>query len=168
MRIPEFVRQRLSPARRLAWFPPFRAMRVQVLELSDDWRHLSLRLPLARNRNPGGGMFGGAMASLADPIAALACSRLFPGHSVWTRELTLDFRHEARADLELRFEFDGGLEERIRSELRRRGRATPQFDYAYFDRSGRLCAAVRCRVAIRPGGYRPGAQQRSRETDEPG
>jgi acyl-coenzyme A thioesterase PaaI-like protein len=168
MRIPEFLRQRLPPARRLAWYPPFRAMRVQVLELSDDWRWARLQLPLAHNRNPGGGMFGGAMASLADPIAALACNRLFPGHQVWTRELILDFRHEARTDMELRFEFDGRLEDQIRGELRRRGRATPQFDYAYFDRSGRLCAAVRCRVAIRPLGYRPSTMHRSRQTDEPG
>jgi acyl-coenzyme A thioesterase PaaI-like protein len=142
-------------------------MRVEVLELAEDWRRVRLRLPLSRNRNPGGGMFGGAMASLADPIAALACNRLFPGYQVWTRELLLDFRHEARTDLELRFEFDARLEEQIRGGLRERGRATPQFEYAYFDGAGRLCAAVRCRVAIRPAGYRPAAQHRSRQTDEP-
>ena len=57
-------------------------MGLRVLELSDDWRRVRLLLPLAGNRNPGGGMFGGAMACLADPIAALACSRVFPGHQV--------------------------------------------------------------------------------------
>ena len=31
------------------------------------------------SRNPGGVMFGGYQAALADPIAALACARVFPG-----------------------------------------------------------------------------------------
>jgi len=142
-------------------------MRVRVLELSADWRELRLLLPLRRNRNPGGGMFGGAMACLADPIAALACGRVFPGYQVWTRELTLDFRHEGRTDMELRFRFAPKLEQAIRDQLGERGRATPTFEYAFYDTRGRSCAQVRCRVAIRAADYRPAAMQhRSGEHDE--
>ena len=130
-------------------------MRVRVLELDTNWRHVRLLLPLAANRNPGGGMFGGSMACLADPIAALACNRVFPGHRVWTRELQLDFRHEGRSDMELRFDFDAGLERAIADELAARGRATPSFEYGFFDNQGRQCVRVRCRVAIRPPNYRP-------------
>lgn len=163
MRIPECLRRRLSPARRLEWYPPFRAMRVRVLELADEGRHVRLLLPLGPNRNPGGGMFGGAMACLADPVAALACGRLFPGYRVWTRGLALDFRHEGRTDMELRFVFDVGQERSIREELARRGRATPEFGYAFFDSHGRACVDVRSRVAIRPEGYRPGTHRSSTE-----
>jgi len=142
-------------------------MRVRVLELSADWRRARLLLPLAANRNPGGGMFGGSMACLADPIAALASNRIFPGHQVWTRELRLDFLREGRSDLELRFEFDPALEQRIRVALHERGRATPEFQYGFFDTQGRVCAQVFCRVAIRPGDYRPGTlPHRSREHHE--
>ena len=131
-------------------------MRVKVLELTADWRRARLLLPLGVNRNPGGGMFGGAMACLADPIAALACNRVFPGHQVWTRELRLDFRHESRTDMELRFEFAPGLEAQIGDELSRRGRATPTFEYGFYDTHDRLCVGIDCRVAIRPDDYRPG------------
>ena len=164
MKIPEALRRRLSPAKRLEWYPPFRAMRVKVLALSDDWRHARLLLPLAANRNPGGGMFGGSMACLADPIAALSCNRVFPGHQVWTRALSLDFRHEGRGDLELRFDLDPRLEDDIRAELLRRGRATPEFEYGFFDTAGRVCAAVACRVAIRPPGYVPETGSQRSET----
>jgi acyl-coenzyme A thioesterase PaaI-like protein len=133
-------------------------MRVRVLELRPDWREIRLMLPLAANRNPGGGMFGGAMACLADPIAALACNRVFPGHKVWTRELRLDFRHEGRSDMELRFVFDPALEARVRGELAERGRATPDFEYGFFDAHDRRCVGVDCRVAIRPDNYRPGGR----------
>lgn len=169
MQIPEMLRRRLSPARRLEWYPPFRAMRVRVIELGEDWREIRLLLPLRPNRNPGGGMFGGAMACLADPIAALACSQAFPGYRVWTRELRLDFRHEGRSDLELRFAFGVDQERVIRGQLRARARATPMFEYAFFDSEDRSCVAVHCRVAIRPGDYRPSAVQRKEQkTDEPG
>lgn len=131
-------------------------MRVRVVELDAGWRSARLLLPLAANRNPGGSMFGGAMASLADPVAALACNRVFPGHRVWTRELRLDFRREGRSDMELRFAMDAQQEQAIRDELAQRGRSTPGFEYGFFDSQGRHCVAVSCRVAIRPGDYRPG------------
>ena len=153
--MPESLRRRLSPARRLEWYPPFRVMRVRVLQLSNDWRQVRLLLPLRRNQNPGGGMFGGAMACLADPIAALACNRVFPGHQVWTRELALDFVHEGRSDMELRFRLDPATERSIHEALARRGRATPSFEYAFHDERGKACVMVRSRVAIRPSDFRP-------------
>lgn len=146
-----------SAARRLERYPPFRRMRVRVIDLAADWRSVSLLLPLHANRNPGGGMFGGAMACLADPIAALACNRVFPGHQVWTRDLRLDFRHESRSDMTLRFEMRVEQERRIAQELAQRGRSTPDFEYAFFDQRGRACVLVNCRVAIRPAAYRPNA-----------
>jgi hypothetical protein len=142
-------------------------MRVKVLVLSDDWRHVRLLLPLDRNRNPGGGMFGGAIACLADPVAALACDRVFPGNQVWTRSLSLDFRREGRSDLELRFDFAADQEHAIAAELRRRGRATPEFFYGLYDTRGCACVTVSSRVAIRPAGYRPATgSHRSDKWDE--
>lgn len=101
-------------------------------------------------------MFGGAMASLADPLPALACARVFPGYAVWTRSMTIDFRHESRSDLEMRLAIRSQQEQEIRDELSRRHRATPVFEYGFFDTRNRLCAWVHNRVAIRPSGYRAG------------
>ena len=145
----------LTPARRLELYPPFRAMRIRVIEIADDWSSATILLPLNRhNRNPGGGMFGGAMASLADPVPALMSARLFPGHSVWTRSMSIDFRREGRTDLTLRIAINREQLETIGAELKSRKRATPEFEYAYFDADGHLCAQVINRVAIRPAGYK--------------
>ena len=147
----------ISPAKRLELYPPFMAMRIKVLRLEHDGRDLVIRLPLnGFNRNPGGGMFGGAMASLADPVAALMCARIFPGHAVWTRHMEIDFIREGRTDLELRFLLGDQLESEIQEELANRQRATPVFEYAYYDANDRMCARVINRVAIRPDGYKPG------------
>ncbi|MBD3671132.1 MAG: PaaI family thioesterase [Gammaproteobacteria bacterium] len=146
----KFIRQE----RRIEWYPPFWLMRIKVLELG-DWRHLRIRLPLtAISKNMGGAMFGGYQAALADPIAALACNELFPGYSVFTRKLSLDFRLPGDSDLELRFDFPEAVEARIKSELEDKGRSNPEFEYGLYRSDGTLCTLVHCTVAMRPLGYR--------------
>jgi acyl-coenzyme A thioesterase PaaI-like protein len=145
----------LPEARRLELYPPFFMMRVKVLEISGDWRTVRMRLPLnGVSRNPGGVMFGGYQASLADPVAAIACSRVFPGYSVWTRAMSVDFQKGGSTDLELRFSMPADQEAAIAAELKERGRATPTFEYGYYLTDGSLCTRIKNTVAIRPKGYR--------------
>ena len=144
----------IPQARRIELYPPFWMMRIKVLELN-GWRRVRIRLPLtALAKNMGGSMFGGYQASLADPIAALACNELFPGYSVFTRTLSLDFRLPGDSDLELRFEFDAQIEQQIAADLKLKGRSTPEFEYGLYRSDGKLCTLVHCTVAIRPLGYR--------------
>lgn len=141
--------------RDLEWFPPWWTYGIRRLGDPNDWRHLRIRLPLGFfTRNFGGQVFGGAQASLADPIAAIACAHLFPGYSVWTRSMTIDFRAIGDSDLELRFDFDPVLEASIRAELQAKGRSTPTFEFGLYRADGLLCTQVTNTVAIRPRGYR--------------
>ena len=74
-----------------------------------DMRIVRMKLPLTTlSRNPGGVLFGGFQACLADPIAGLAAAKRFKTHACWTRHLALDFQRGADSDLELRFEFTKG------------------------------------------------------------
>lgn len=144
----------VSDKRKIELYPPFFLMRVKVLEIRDDWRYVRMKLPLNTfSRNPGGVMFGGYQAALADPVAALACARVFPGYSVWTRAMSIDFQHGGRTDLELVFEFPREQEERIAAELARKGRATPVFEYGFYLADGTRCTHITNTVAIRPKGY---------------
>jgi acyl-coenzyme A thioesterase PaaI-like protein len=145
----------LSPKRRLEWYPPFLFMRIKVIELHDDWRLVRIKLPLnGFSKNMGDAMFGGYQASLADPIAALACVKRFPGHSVWTRAMHINFIREGNSDLELRFEFDDNLFLQIQHELEHSGRSTPTFHYALYRNDGEICSKVTNTVAIRPANYK--------------
>ena len=149
----------ISETRALELYPPFFLMRVKVVEVSEGWRQIRLRLPLnAFSRNPGGAMFGGYQAAVADPVAALACARVFPGYDVWTRELSVDFRRRGSTDLELRFDFPPDQEITIGEQLESRGSSTPSFEYGFHLADGTLCTAVRSVVAIRPRGYSAATQ----------
>ncbi len=144
----------LPDSRRMAIYPPWWMMRIKVIKLENDWRHIRIRLPLTWiSRNMGGSMFGGFQASLADPIAPLACAQVFPEYHVWTRHLSVDFVRPGVTDMELRFDFPPEKEEAIREELERRGRSTPSFEYGLYDNQNRLCTKIICVVAIRPPGY---------------
>jgi acyl-coenzyme A thioesterase PaaI-like protein len=152
----------LSPKRRIEWYPPFFFMRVKVLEMRDDWSLVRIKLPLnAFSKNMGDAMFGGYQASLADPIAALACVKRFPGYSVWTRAMSIDFVREGNSDLELRFEFDETLFQKIRQELEQTGRSTPTFEYTLYRGDGEVCTKVKNTVAIRPANYKSERQSKS-------
>lgn len=144
----------VSDKRKIELYPPFFLMRVKVLEIRDDWRYVRMKLPLNTfSKNPGGVMFGGYQAALADPVAALACARVFPGYSVWTRAMSVDFQLGGRTDLELVFEFPREQERAIAAELEAKGRATPTFEYAFHLADGTRCTVIRNTVAIRPKGY---------------
>ena len=144
----------LSEAKRLELYPAWWMMRIKVTAMENEWRHIRIRLPLTWvSRNMGGGMFGGFQASLADPIAPLACARVFENYDVWTRKLEVDFRRPGLTDMELRFDFPPELERQIRDELLAHKRSTPTFEYGLYDSQDRLCTAIICTVAIRPKGY---------------
>ena len=144
----------LSDRRRLELFPPFLLMRVKVLELTEDWGRVHLRLPLNwMSANAAGNMFGGFQASLADPVPALACLSRFPGYRIATKHLECDFRRVGNSDLVLQFEFPDELDETIRRDLAEHGRATPCFHMHYVRQDGNICTYIKNTVAIRPKGY---------------
>ncbi len=145
----------LTDKQRIEWYPAFWLLRPKVLELSPCWRRVRLLLPHSWvATNTGGSLFGGFQACLADPIAAMACIKVFPSYSVWTRSLQLDFKYEGSTDLELRFEMTAQQEQQIRRQLQQKGRSTPTFEYAYYLADGTLCTHVVARIAIRTKGYK--------------
>jgi hypothetical protein len=112
-------------------------------------------LPLnALSRNPGGVMFGGYQARWPIPIAALACARVFPGYSVWTRAMSISLRSRRKFRPGDAIFSYSEQEAAIRIELEREGRSTPTFEYGYFRKDGVRCTVIRNTVAIRPRGYR--------------
>ncbi|MCK4865696.1 MAG: PaaI family thioesterase [Gammaproteobacteria bacterium] len=138
----------------LEWYPPFFFMRIKVLEMTDNGRLMRLKLPLTLfSKNMGNSMFGGYQAALADPIPAIVCARIFPGHEVWTRSQHIDFQHEGNSDLELRFEFSAEIEQQIKDDLAKKGRSTPTFEYGFYRKDGVRCSKIVNTVAIRPKGY---------------
>ena len=145
----------LNERQRIEWYPPFWLMRIKVLELSEDWRSIRIHLPHTwLSTNPGGSLFGGFQACLADPIAAMACVKLFPDYAIWTRALAMDFQREGVDGVELKFAISPEQEQKIIDELQAKGRSTPCFEYGFYQKDGSLCTAVKATIAIRSREYK--------------
>lgn len=144
----------LTDKQRIEWYPAFWLLRPKVLELSPCWRQVKILLPHSWiATNTGGSLFGGFQACLADPIAAMSCIKVFPGYSVWTRSLYVDFKFEGLTDLELRFVMTPSQEQSIRQDLEQKGRSTPEFEYGFYQTDGSLSTLVKAKIAIRETGY---------------
>ncbi|MCK5726778.1 MAG: PaaI family thioesterase [Thiotrichaceae bacterium] len=165
IKITKFLRW-LPDRKLIEWFPPWWLMRIKVIDIHPNWKHLRIKLPLTRiSKNMGGSMFGGFQASLADPIAPMACTKVCPNHDVWTKSLHIDFLHPGTTDLELRFDFPKALEQQILQEISECNRSTPTFEYNFYRTDGQLCTRIRCVVAIRASGYRKPIQPISDQDD---
>jgi len=144
----------LSEEGRFAWYPPFWMMRVKVLEQSDDWRHVRIKLPLTwATKNAAGNMFGGTQSTLADPVPAITCVKNFPGYRVATKHLALEFLRVGSSDLILHFDLSDEQANQIAQELRENQRSTPCFEMHYVREDGQICTKIRNTIAIRPLGY---------------
>lgn len=152
----------LPEKKRFELYPPYWMMRLKVLEMTEKWERIRIRLPLTWvAKNMGGAMFGGFQASLADPIAPLACAKMFPEYHVWTRHLSVDFRLPGNSDLVLKFDFPSELIDKIDHDLQSKGRSTPSFTYGLYREDGKMCTEITCVVAIRPKDYLQKLEQKA-------
>jgi len=98
-------------------------------------------------------MFGGYQACVADPFPAIACGRIFPEYSSWTRAMSVDFQRGGVSDLTFKFDFSSQQEMEIRRDLEEKGRSTPTFECGFYDKENNLITKVTNVVAIRSRGY---------------
>lgn len=135
---------------KLSLYPPFFMMGARFAKVSDDYRSVSVHLPLRwYARNHYGTMFGGFMSALADPIPALLCQKLFPGTEVWTQKLSLHFIRPGRSDLELKINFTQEEIDSIQKDLTEHGRSRPKFVFYYYDNNGQKIAEIENIVSIK-------------------
>lgn len=157
----------IPDSRKLELYPPFLFMGAKVVFVSGDYRKMHIQLPLRwYARNHFGTMFGGFIASLADPLPALLCGRYFEREfgmgtvHVATKKLGIHFLRPGRSTLEARVELPEEQLAVVREELYRRGFASPKFTFYFFDEGGKKVAKVHNTVAIRV--KQPGSGDRPR------
>jgi acyl-coenzyme A thioesterase PaaI-like protein len=82
-------------------YPAYRQSGARVVRISEDFREITVRLPLNRQtRNLHGSLYGGAMYAAVDPLhAVIVANALGPDFHVWMKTARIDFRRPGRADL---------------------------------------------------------------------
>lgn len=82
-------------------YPAYRQSGARVTRISEDFREITVRLPLNRTtRNLHGTIYGGAMYAAVDPLhAVIIATHLGPDFHVWMKAARIDFKRPGRGDL---------------------------------------------------------------------
>jgi acyl-coenzyme A thioesterase PaaI-like protein len=135
------------PSARLARFlmnlaPCIRASGGRIVTLSDDFKHLRVRLKLSLlTRNLVGTLYGGSLYSSIDPFYMLMLMRILgPDYVVWDKSATIRFKRPARVTLYADFRFDDQTLANIREQVARDGEGNFTWTVALTDASGTVYA----------------------------
>ncbi len=125
-------------------FPAYRGTGARVVSISDDYRHIRVKLPLNwRTRNYVGTIFGGSLYGAVDPIyMIMLIKNLGRDYVVWDKSASIRFRKPGRESLFADFQIDQAEIDEIKSLLRDRQSIDRIYTIELADRAG----AVHCVV----------------------
>jgi acyl-coenzyme A thioesterase PaaI-like protein len=149
-----YSRLSLSPAnfrRFMNLWPPFWGMRIHILTISDDWRHVRMRMKLGlRNKNYVGTHFGGGLFAMVDPFYMIMMSNILGrGYLVWDKSAQIDFISPGRTTVFADFRLDEAALAEVLAQTAGGEKFEPTYSVDIVDTEGKLVARVRKTLYIR-------------------
>lgn len=135
-------------------YPAYRQSGARVVRISEDFREITVRLPLNRStRNLHGTIYGGAMYAAVDPLhAVIVASHLGPDYHVWMKSAQIDFKRPGRSDLFAHARVTQHELDEIRTALEHAPKLDRVFALNLADRHGNVSAHVRLTIHIKRRG----------------
>ncbi len=133
-------------------YPPYWWTGIEVVDISDDFRRIEVRMDLTwYNRNYMGTQFGGSLYAMCDPFYMMMVIRNMDedAYIVWDKSADIRFRNPGRGTVSATFEIDESDLERIRRRVDEEGVVEPEFDVEIVDDSGTVIAEVTKRLHVR-------------------
>lgn len=130
---------------------PFKAQRLEVLEVGGDWSHAVIRMGLeADNGNYFGTAFGGTLFSMVDPFfVILAVRQLGEDYVVWDKAAEITFVKPGTSAVTARVEMPAGVIEEIRLAAADGDKVLRWFDVDMIDEEGDVVARARRQLYVR-------------------
>lgn len=130
---------------------PFRAQRIDVVEVAKDWSYAVVRLDLqADNGNYYGTAFGGSLFSMVDPFfVLLALQQLGDGYVVWDKAAEIDFRRPGVQPVTARIEMPAEVVEELRAAAADGAKVLRWFEVDLVAEDGTVVATSRRQLYVR-------------------
>ncbi len=135
-------------------YPAYRQSGARVMRIAEDFREITVRLPLNRlTRNLHGTIYGGSMYAAVDPLhAVLVAYHLGPDFHVWMKSAQIDFRRPGRTDLLATATVSAHEIDEIRAALAHTNKLDRIFKLALTAPDGHVAAQVAFTVHIKRRG----------------
>jgi hypothetical protein len=132
-------------------WPAYRGTGGHIVSISDDWKHVRIRLPLRlRTRNYVGTIFGGSLYGSIDPFYMLMLIHLLgPDYIVWDKSANIRFVRPGRSTLFAEFHLDDGELAEIRRLLETETKVDRTYSVVLADADGTVHARVEKIVQVR-------------------
>lgn len=135
-------------------YPAYRQSGARVVRISEDFREITVKLPLNRlTRNLHGTIYGGAIYAAVDPLhAVIIAAHLGQDYHVWMKSAQIDFRRPGRSDLFAHARVTLRELEEIRTALQHTPKLDRLFELNLSDQHGNVAAHVRFTIHIKRRG----------------
>lgn len=135
-------------------YPAYRQSGARVMRITEDFREITVRLPLNRDtRNLHGTIYGGAMYAAVDPLhAVIVAANLGPDYHVWMKSAQIDFKRPGRGDLFAHARVSKHELEELREALKHTPKLDRVFTLNLTDKSGEVSAHFTFTVHIKRRG----------------
>lgn len=135
-------------------YPAYRQSGARVVRISEDFREITVRLPLNRlTRNLHGTIYGGSMYAAVDPLhAVIVAYHLGPDFHVWMKSAQIDFKRPGRSDLVATARISQHEIEELRTALARENKLDRVFKLNLTTADGEVAAHCTFTVHIKRRG----------------
>lgn len=132
-------------------WPPFWGAGIKILEISEDFRRVKIRLKLRWwNKNANRTQYGGSIFSMTDPTYALMLMGIFgEKYFVWDKEADINFIKPGKTDLFAEFVISEETIASIQHATANGDKVFPEFIVNVVDASGEVVSRVRRVLYVR-------------------
>lgn len=140
-----------SLKRMMNLWPPFIGMRIHVVTIAADWKHVRVRMKLGLlNRNAVGTHFGGALFAMVDPFCMIPMMHLLGReYLVWDKAGCIDFIAPGRGTVYADIHFTDEQIAEAKAKTASGEKFEPTYPIDIVDTNGTLVARVEKTLYIR-------------------
>lgn len=140
-------------------WPPFIGLRIHIEQISNDWRHVRVRMKLgARNKNFVGTHFGGGLFVMTDSFYMIMMMHLLGGkYVVWDKSARIDFLAPGRTTVFADFHLSEEQIEDVKRKTSNGEKFEPMYSIDVVDTAGKVVARVEKTLYIRRKQEKPRA-----------
>ncbi len=132
-------------------WPPYLGSGIRVLEFSDDWRYVKVKLKKGKlNTNYFGTAYGGSLFSMTDPFYVLMLSNLLGrDYIVWDKGASIKYIAPGTTHVFCEFNLSEKLIDEIKQHADNNEKHEPEFEVDVFDLNGNIVAKVFKKIYIK-------------------
>ena len=137
--------------RLINFYGPYVGAGVKLTEMSKDFRHAKVEMPLTiYNKNYMGTQFGGSLYSMTDPwYMLMLIKNLGDDYIVWDKSASINFRKPGRSKVRAEFILKQEVINQIKAEVEEKTKVNWPFKVEIVDEDNVLIAEVEKIVYVR-------------------